>query len=45
MKLIPLVADQALQIVLCAHLLVIESSAPFDLPHYLSAREQVDNES
>lgn len=37
MKLKPLVADQALEIVLCAHLLATESSAPFDLPHYLSA--------
>lgn len=33
----PWVADQALEIVVCAHLQATESSVPFDLLHYLSA--------
>ena len=32
----PWVADQALEIAVYAHSQATESSAPFDLPHYLS---------
>ena len=35
-KIRPWVADQALGIVLCAHLQATESSAPFDSQHYPS---------
>lgn len=34
----PWVVDQALEIVVCVHLQAIRLGAPFDLPHYASAR-------